>query len=35
MPNFNLTDQELDDLTRFFEWVSNIDTLGWPPNEAG
>ena len=35
MPNFGLTDQELDDLVDFFEWVSRIDTQGWPPNEAG
>ena len=35
MPNFNLTDQELDDLVDFFEWVSRIDTQDWPPNEAG
>ena len=35
MPNFNLSDQELDDLADFFEWVSRIDTQDWPPNEAG
>lgn len=35
MPNFNLSDQELDDLVDFFEWVSRIDTQDWPPNEAG
>ena len=35
MPRFDLTDQQLDDLTRFLEWVSKINTLGWPPNEAG
>ena len=34
MPQFNLTDQELDDLAAFLEWVSKIDTQGWPPNEA-
>ena len=28
-------EQELDDLASFFEWVSKIDTQGWPPNEAG
>ena len=33
--SFNLTDQELDDLASFLEWVSKIDTQGWPPNEAG
>ncbi len=35
MPQFNLTDQELDDLVDFLEWTSRIDTQGWPPNEAG
>jgi len=35
MPRFELTDQEHDDLASFFEWVSKIDTQGWPPNEAG
>lgn len=35
MPQFNLTDQELDDLIAFLEWASRIDTQGWPPNPAG
>lgn len=35
MPQFNLSDQELDDLIDFLEWTSRIDTQGWPPNEAG
>ena len=35
MPHFELTDQEHDDLASFLEWVSKIDTQGWPPNEAG
>lgn len=35
MPDFKLTDDELDDLAAFFEWVSKIDTQNWPPNEAG
>ncbi|BBL35029.1 nitric oxide reductase subunit C [Nitrosomonas stercoris] len=35
MPQFNLTEQELDDLIDFLEWVSRIDTQGWPPNNAG
>ena len=35
MPNFGLSEQELDDLVDFFEWVSRIDTQDWPPNEAG
>ena len=35
MPQFNLSDQELDDVANFLEWVSTIDTQGWPPNDAG
>ena len=35
MPNFNLSDKELNALADFFEWVSKIDTQGWPPNDAG
>ena len=35
MPQFNLTDQELNDLVDFLAWTSTIDTQGWPPNEAG
>ncbi len=35
MPQFNLTDQELNDLIDFLEWTSRIDTQGWPPNTSG
>ena len=35
MPQFNLSDQELDDLVDFLEWTSRIKTQGWPPNNAG
>ncbi len=35
MPQFHLTDDELEDLVNFFEWVSRIDTQGWPPTKAG
>ena len=35
MPQFNLTEQELNDLVDFLEWTSRIDTQGWPPNDAG
>jgi nitric oxide reductase subunit C len=35
MPQFNLTDQELDDLADFLEWTSKIKTQKWPPNDAG
>ena len=35
MPQFNLTDQELDELIDFLQWTSTIDTQGWPPTPAG
>jgi nitric oxide reductase subunit C len=35
MPNFHLSDAELSDLADFFEWVSKIDTQGWPPKDSG
>ncbi len=35
MPQFNFSDEELDELADFFKWVSTIDTNGWPPNDAG
>jgi nitric oxide reductase subunit C len=35
MPQFHLTDQQLNDLADFLEWTSRINTQGWPPNVAG
>jgi len=35
MPQFNLTEQEISDLADFLEFVSKINTQGWPPNESG
>lgn len=35
MPDFNLTEQELNDLIDFLAWTSRIDTQGWPPTTAG
>lgn len=35
MPQFNLTDQELDDLVSFLKWTSEINTANWPPNIEG
>ena len=35
MPQFNLSDSELEDLVDFLEWTSRINTQGWPPNKAG
>jgi len=35
MPQFNLTEKQLDDLVDFLRWTSTIKTQNWPPNEAG
>lgn len=35
MPQFHLTDGQLDDLTAFLKWTSEIDTNKWPPNIEG
>ena len=35
MPQFNLTDEQIRDLTNFLLWTGTIDTKGWPPNDAG
>ncbi len=31
MPNFHLSDQEINDLIEFFRWIDQIDTNNWPP----
>ncbi|ADE11359.1 c-type cytochrome [Sideroxydans lithotrophicus] len=35
MPQFNLTDQQLDDVVEFLKWTSEINTNNWPPNIEG
>jgi nitric oxide reductase subunit C len=35
MPQFNLNDQQLNDLADFLQWTSTIKTQKWPPNDAG
>ncbi|MFA5241125.1 MAG: cytochrome c [Sulfuricella sp.] len=35
MPNFNLNDQELDDMVAFLKWMSEVNTNKWPPNIEG
>ena len=35
MPQFNLNDEEIRNLSDFLLWVDTIDTQGWPPNDAG
>lgn len=31
MPDQGLSDEEIDDLIVFLDWVSNVDNQGWPP----
>ena len=35
MPQFNLTEQQLDDLVAFLTWTGKINTEKWPPNIEG
>ena len=35
MPQFNLTDEQLNDLVNFLEYSSKINTSKWPPNIEG
>ena len=35
MPQFNLTERELEAITAFLKNVSTIDTAKWPPNNQG
>lgn len=35
MPDFKLTDPEIDDLGAFFEWVGKLNTQNWPPKASG
>lgn len=35
MPQFNLTDEELEALAAFLKYTSEIDTANWPPNIQG
>ena len=35
MPQFNLSDEELDAIAEFLKWSSEINTANWPPNIQG
>ncbi|MBI5923967.1 c-type cytochrome [Aquabacterium sp.] len=35
MPQFDLNDQQLDDMVEFLKWTSEINTEKWPPNIEG
>jgi nitric oxide reductase subunit C len=35
MPQFNFTDEELEQIAQFLKYSSGINTAGWPPNKMG
>ncbi len=35
MPQFNLSDEELQAIAQFLKYVNGINTAGWPPNIQG
>ncbi|PWC31269.1 cytochrome c [Azospirillum sp. TSO35-2] len=35
MPQFNLSEKEVEDLAAFLEWTSRINTQNWPPKLSG
>ena len=35
MPQFNLSDEDLNALAEFLKWSSEINTANWPPNVQG
>jgi len=35
MPQFNLTNEQMDDLVEFLKWTNGVNTEKWPPNIEG
>ncbi len=35
MPQFNLSDEELEGVAQFLKWTSEVNTANWPPNIQG
>ncbi|MBI5927116.1 MAG: c-type cytochrome [Aquabacterium sp.] len=35
MPQFNFSDQQLDDMVEFLKWTNGVNTEKWPPNVEG
>jgi len=35
MPQFNLSEEELEGMADFLKWTSEINTANWPPNIQG
>jgi nitric oxide reductase subunit C len=35
MPDFHLSEQEINDLIDFLEFTAGVKTQGWPPKTSG
>lgn len=35
MPQFNLSEEELEAIAQFLKWTSEVNTANWPPNIQG
>jgi nitric oxide reductase subunit C len=35
MPQFNFTEEQLNDMVEFLKWTNNVNTEKWPPNIEG
>ena len=35
MPHFNFSDQDLNDIVAYLQWLSHVNTNHWPPNTQG
>ncbi|CAM2830570.1 c-type cytochrome [Moritella viscosa] len=35
MPQFNLSEEDVHDISKFLIWTSRIDNNNWPPNKQG
>ena len=35
MPQFDLSEKDIDSLIEFFTWMGNVNTENWPPNKEG
>lgn len=35
MPQFDLSEKDINALVEFFKWMNEVDTSGWPPNVEG
>ncbi|MBE9536759.1 MAG: cytochrome c [Proteobacteria bacterium] len=35
MPQFDLSEKDIDGLVEFFKWMNNVNASNWPPNKEG